>query len=191
MKEINIEEILYEDLNAEIRHGILVSNLAYNLAKYLDIPEEETYELAVAGMVHDIGKLRLAGYLYGRSDDTLAVEEMKYVRMHSKLSYDILKNQGYSEYVQEAVLRHHENYDGSGFPDNLSGDDIHRGGRILRVCDVFAALISERPYRKAFDFETAVALMIDEVKNFDMQIFIAFQRMIHEIDIYKLIGSEE
>ena len=53
------------------------------------------------------------------------------------------------------------------------------GARILRVCDVFAALISDRPYRKAFDIDTAIRLLIDEVKNFDMKVFLAFQSVIH------------
>jgi HD-GYP domain-containing protein (c-di-GMP phosphodiesterase class II) len=53
------------------------------------------------------------------------------------------------------------------------------GARILRVCDVFSALISDRPYRRAFDKETAMELMIEEVKNFDMEVFLAFQRVIH------------
>lgn len=53
------------------------------------------------------------------------------------------------------------------------------GARILRVSDVFCALTSDRPYRKAFDEETAVRLMIDEIKNYDMKVFLAFQRVIH------------
>ena len=60
------------------------------------------------------------------------------------------------------------------------GEDIPLGARIIRVCDVFAALISDRPYRKSFDMDTAVELMIEEVKNFDMKIFLAFMRLLHE-----------
>ena len=89
----------------------------------------------------------------------------------------------YSDFVVESILYHHENYDGSGYPENLAGDQIPLGARILRVCDVYAALTSDRPYRKAFDPETAVELMIDEVKNFDMKVFLAFQRTIHEEEL--------
>ena len=49
----------------------------------------------------------------------------------------------------------------------------------MRVCDVYAALISDRPYRKAFDISTVIELMIDEIKNFDMEVFLAFQRVVH------------
>ena len=70
--------------------------------------------------------------------------------------------------------------DGSGYPDNLRGEEIPYGARIIRVCDVFAALISDRPYRKSFDQDTALELMIEEVKNFDIKVFLAFQRVIHQ-----------
>ena len=76
------------------------------------------------------------------------------------------------------MLHHHENYDGSGYPDNLRGNEIPLGARILRVCDVFAALVSDRAYRAAFREEVAMELMIDEIKNFDMKIFLAFQRVV-------------
>ena len=102
----------------------------------------------------------------------------------------ILKRQGFSEKIQEMVLYHHENYDGSGYPKNLQGEEIPLGARILRVCDVFAALLSDRPYRKGFDQQTAVSLMIEEVKNFDMRVFLAFQRMIHEEEIPPVVWLE-
>ncbi len=63
--------------------------------------------------------------------------------------------------------------------------------RIIRVVDAFAALISDRPYRKAFDVDTAVEIMIDEVKNFDMRVFIEFQRMIHEKSVLELIENSK
>lgn len=180
------EEIINNDLYYNLVHGMCVSNLAYHIAKELRLEEEKCYELAQAGMLHDIGKLRLSGYLYGRDENTLAIEEMKYIRMHSKFGYDILKEKKYSDFVLESVLYHHENFDGSGYPDNLKGMDIPYGARILRVCDVFAALISDRPYRGALEVETAVELMIEEVKNFDMQIFLAFMRVINREDSIRI-----
>ena len=87
----------------------------------------------------------------------------------------------------ESILYHHEYYDGSGYPRNLVATDIPSGARVLRIVNMFVALVSDRPYRKAFDKETAIELMIDEVKNFDMRYFLAFIKMIHEIDIDKVI----
>ena len=181
---------LDSDLKEGVTHGMLVSRLAYLLSKEMGLAEDFAKEMSVAGMLHDIGKLRLTPYLYGRMDNTLKIEEIKYVRMHSTFSWEILKELNYSDTILESVFYHHENYDGSGYPENLKGCDIPIGARILRTCDVFAALVSDRPYRSAFDVDTAIELMIDEVKNFDMEIFLAFQRVVYYHNISDLIGID-
>ena len=173
------DRILEFDLSAELNHGVVVSNLAYAVAAEMGRDEAFCYQMAIAGMLHDIGKLKLTGYINGQERDPLLIEELKYVRMHSSLGYEELKEQGYSDIVLQSILYHHENYDGSGYPSNLSGDSIPLGARILRVCDVYAALSSDRPYRKAFDVSTVIELMIDEIKNFDMEVFLALQRVVH------------
>ncbi len=176
----NINEAYREDIAEAFDHGIIVSNLAYLLAKELGLSEEECRNIADAGLLHDIGKLKLGVYLYGRSENVLRVEEMKYVRMHPTIGYDLLKEKEVlSDEDLLAIYHHHENYDGSGYPDNLAGEDIPYKARILRTCDVFAALVSERPYRDAFEQSVAIELMVDEVKNFDMHIFLSFLKLVH------------
>lgn len=167
------------DLEKEIKHGIQVSNLAYQTGKALGLEESVCYELAVAGILHDIGKLRLRNYIADEKNP-LVVEEIKYVRKHPELGYESLKEKGYSDFVLESIYYHHENYDGSGYPKNLSGEEIPLGARILRICDVYAALTSKRSYRDAFLPEVAMEMLIEEIKNFDIKIFLAFQRMMHE-----------
>ena len=127
------DRLLDFDLSEELNHGIAVSNLAYAVAAELGQDEEFCYQMAIAGMLHDIGKLKLTDYINGQENDPLLIEELKYVRMHSSLGYEELKDQGYSELVLQSVLYHHENYDGSGYPSNLRGDSIPLGARILRV----------------------------------------------------------
>lgn len=178
MAEIKTKVISY-DLETEIFHGIQVSCLARATAEQLNLGEQECYEIALAGVLHDIGKLRLSGYVSG-TENPLMVEELKYVRRHPQLGWEILKEKGYSPFVLESVYYHHENFDGSGYPENLRGEEIPLGGRILRVCDTFAALTEKRPYRDAFDTETAIAMMIDEVRHFDMKVFLAFLSAVHE-----------
>lgn len=189
VKEADDDMLVYieKDYKDGLSHGILVANLTYRLAIRLGLSEDEAYELKLAAMVHDIGKLKLTEYLYGRNSDELSVEEMKYMRTHSKISFDVLKNYDYSDNIMNVVLWHHECFDGSGYPDKLKGDQIPIGARILKVTDEFAALISDRPYRKAFDIDTAIRVMIDEIKNIDMKVFIEFQRMIHEESTLQMI----
>ncbi len=181
--------ILDQDISDAILHGIYVSNMAYEIGKEMRLSKDVLHELAIAGMLHDIGKLKLAEN--NQEKHNLVIEQLRYVRMHSQLSYEILRDKGYSQFVLKSILHHHENYDGSGYPDNIAGEDIPLGARILRICDVFIALTSNRAYRKAFDVNTAVSLMIDEVKNFDMKIFLAFLNVVNEIDIDKVIKNRE
>ena len=180
------EIILEIDLDDLLKHGMVVSNLAEMVAGELGMPDDFLALIAQAGLLHDIGKLRIANYLYGRQNGELKVEEIKYVRMHSVLSYGILKKQGYEHTILDAVLYHHENYDGSGYPNNLKGENIPIGARILRICDVFGALVAHRPYREAFSPDKAIRLMIKEIKNFDMQCFLALQRVVNSADFAKL-----
>ena len=172
-------QILDYNLKEEIEHGVYVSRLAGETASQMGLDEEMQNDVRIAGLLHDIGKLQLTGYINGREDDSLVIEQMKYVRMHPMLSFDILKEQGYSLKIQNYVRWHHENYDGSGYPDMLKGKAIPLGARIIRVCDVFAALTSDRPYRSRFSKEDAFELMIEEVNHYDMQVFLAFQRVLH------------
>ena len=193
MKNNNNELIDYmiNDFKSGIKHGVLVANLTYELAQMCGLSKDEAYELKIAAMVHDVGKLKLSEYLYGRTDEALPEDEKQYMSMHSKISYDLLKKYDYSDNIMRVVLYHHECYDGSGYPDNLKGTDIPLGARILKVTDEFAALISERPYRKAFDIDTAVNILIEEIKNLDMKVFIEFQRMIHEEETFEIIRNSK
>lgn len=184
-----LEDSIKTELVDVICHGIVVSNLAVLLARELGEDDAFCNEIAIAGLLHDIGKIKMNRYLYGK--DALAVEEMKYFRMHSVYSYDVLHRLEYSRFIQETVYHHHENYDGSGYPNNLVGKNIPYGARILHVCDVFAALTSKRSYRAAFDQEAAVEVMLEETKNFDIEIFVAFQRVLHSDNFDHVLDMKE
>ena len=181
--ERDAEECYSVDMNDAVRHGMCVSILASELARELGCDEAFIHKVAVAGMLHDVGKLQVSPYIYGRRRDTMKIEEMRYVRLHAKLGAEILMREGYDQDIVDMVHYHHENYDGSGYPYRMCGDEIPLGARIIRVCDVFSALVSNRPYRKAFDADTAFGMVIDEVRHFDMKVFLAFQRLINTTDV--------
>ena len=155
------------NLTEELAHGIYVSCLAREVAKELDLDGDVQQSISLAGLLHDIGKLTLANYLYGEEqlESPLVIEEMKYVRMHSMKSYEILKRKGYSDSICDTVRYHHENYDGSGYPDNRAGEAIPLSSRIIRK----------------FTEEEAIALMIEEINHFDMRVFLAFLRVVHRV----------
>lgn len=177
------------DISEEYKHAFQVSSLAYHVAREMGLEDGICSELMVAGVLHDIGKLMLVDHIYGDGDHVpFIIEELKYMRMHSTLAYEELLDKGYSDNILKSILYHHENYDGSGYPANLRGEKIPLGARILRVCDVYSALRSDRPYRKARDMDTAMRLMIDEVRFFDMQVFLAFQRVVHKWEWREIKG---
>ena len=170
----NEEEIL-DKLNTSISHGIYVSNLAYFLGTAIGLDESVCHELAIAGLLHDIGKIKASRLLYVEQEDhNLVVKQMNYLRTHPFLGFEILKREGYSEFFQESILFHHENF-----------DTIPIGARVLRICDVFAALTTRKGYRPAHDVDSALDFMISDVKNFDMKIFLKFMNMINDRDIAK------
>ena len=131
----------------------------------------------------------MAKYVYQKGQKPLTIEEIKYVRIHPTVGYAIMSTNQYSNFIAKSILYHHENYDGSGFPSNLKEDAIPIGARILRICDVFAALISNRPYRRAFTWEKAIAIMIEEIKNFDLKLFLCFLEIIHDESICERIRT--
>ena len=98
--ELGIEQIqnsktVMEELNTSIMHGIYVSNMAYLLSKEIGLSEEQCYELAVAGMLHDIGKIRASKLMYvEQPDHNFVIKQINYLRRHPFLGYDLLKNKG-------------------------------------------------------------------------------------------------
>ena len=80
-----------------------------------------------------------------------------------------------------------QHYDGTGYPSNLKRDEIPLVGRIMHVCDIFGALIANRDYREGFSVETALEVMIEEVKNFDMKVFLAFQRVAFSKEMLRIL----
>ena len=185
------DRLLDFDLSEELNHGIAVSNLAYAVAAELGQDEEFCYQMAIAGMLHDIGKLKLTGYINGQENDPLLIEELKYVRMHSSLGYEELKDQGYSELVLQSVLYHHENYDGSGYPCGIRGEEIPLSARIMAVADVYDALRSKRHYKDGFSKEKAMAIMKESRgTHFDAEIDDLFLEHIDEMEAVLDTGTD-
>ncbi|MDO4479224.1 MAG: HD domain-containing protein [Lachnospiraceae bacterium] len=170
--------IMDYSLQEEIEHGIYVSRLAKATAQEMGLPKDLVYEISIAGLLHDIGKLCVH---IDNPENLLITQEMKYVRSHARLSWHFLYERDYSLNILDTVLHHHENYDGTGYPHGQRGEEIHIGARIVRVCDVFAALTTDRPYRSQFSKNDAISMMIEEIQHFDLEVFLHFQRVIHRV----------
>ncbi|ADQ07599.1 metal dependent phosphohydrolase [Caldicellulosiruptor hydrothermalis 108] len=140
----------------------------------------DLFDLEIAAYLHDIGKIVIPESILNKPDK-LTQEEYSIVKRHSLDGYNILSNIEYFDNIKEVVLYHHENIDGSGYPLGIKGDKIPLESKIISVADVFDALTTDRPYRKAFSEEKALEIMKEEVgKKFDPEVFEAFLNVLKE-----------
>lgn len=137
-------------------HLVRMARLSGLIAEGLHMPDDEVRMLELAAPLHDIGKIGVADAILlkrARLND----EEMAVMRKHPRIGYEILRD-SQSRFVQlgaTVALRHHERWDGSGYPDGMRGLEIPLVARIVALADVFDALISERPYRLAWSCQQA------------------------------------
>ena len=159
------------------KHCLLVYMLSASVCAELSMNEEDTKEVVVAGLLHDIGKSNIDHDIIIKPGK-LTDEEFAEIKRHPTIGYNILKNGGnYSSNVLSGVLFHQEKYDGSGYPTGLVGEKIPLIARILAVCDVFDALTSNRPYRVPWSVaETEEYILGSCGTHFDLEVTQAFLR---------------
>lgn len=152
--------------------GAHIQRMAYYsqaIAIGLDLDEAKQRLILEAAPMHDVGKIGIPDYILLKPG-RLTPEEFEVMKGHARLGYELLKDSR-SEILQAGAtiaISHHEKFDGSGYPHGLKGNDIPLFGRIVAVADVFDALTSERPYKKAWSLEDASAFLeAGRGKHFD------------------------
>jgi HD-GYP domain-containing protein (c-di-GMP phosphodiesterase class II) len=143
-------------------HSERVGFLARLTGVALGLPEPQLQLLEWAGLLHDVGKIGISDQIL-KKPSRLTEAEFAEIRRHPRLSYEVLKPVTRLGPVLVAVLYHHENWDGSGYPEKLRGEQIPVFARIIRVADTFDALTSTRLYRKGFPIEEAVKILQSEI----------------------------
>ncbi|MDW7661414.1 MAG: HD-GYP domain-containing protein, partial [Bacillota bacterium] len=139
---------LKESDDYTFQHSLRVSILATMVGKWLGYSQEELIELGEAGLLYDIGKMNIPEFIV-KKDENVNAEEFELIKKHAQFGYSILlKTKGVSSNIKYAALHHHERMDGSGYPLRLRENQIHDFAKIIMVCDVFDAMITDRPYRK-------------------------------------------
>jgi HD-GYP domain-containing protein (c-di-GMP phosphodiesterase class II) len=140
-------------------HARRVALLAVQVGEALGLPAATLRHLAVGGLLHDIGKLSVAGAIL-RKPGALGDDEYAEVKRHPDAGVRLLRELGgFAAAVHSLVGEHHERLDGGGYPRGLTAPDLAIGPRILAVCDVYDALVSDRVYREAWTPERALALL--------------------------------
>jgi diguanylate cyclase (GGDEF)-like protein/putative nucleotidyltransferase with HDIG domain len=142
------------------RHSEDVARYAVFLARQLGFDDEACRVIRVAGLLHDVGKIGIPDALL-RKPGRLTTEEYLIFRQHVALGDLIVRDLPHVEQVRAGIRHHHERWDGSGYLDNLAGDEIPLIARVLAVADAFSAMTTSRPYRKALDTQEALKRLGD------------------------------
>lgn len=150
-------------------HSERVAAMTYELSRKLGIKGIELENIHIAAHLHDIGKIGVPDKALNKKGKLLP-HEWEYIKAHPKIGFDILSKSKKLKHISKMVLYHHERWDGKGYPNGISGEDIPMGSRIIAICDSIDAMTSDRPYREAMSFEECMkeifmnkSLMFDPV----------------------------
>jgi putative nucleotidyltransferase with HDIG domain len=165
-----------DDYTAEHTRGVALR--AVQVGEELGLAPVRLRELAIGGLVHDVGKLSVPNEIL-QKPGALTDEEFDVIKRHPQLGSELARELGFSARVAALVLDHHERLDGSGYPRGLGAPDLDVETRIMAVCDVFDALLSKRVYREAWTLEDALALLRKESgTGFDPACVAALERVV-------------
>ena len=137
-------------------HSERVAFYSQLMARYLGMSEEEVERVHLSGIIHDVGKIGIEDRIL-RKPAALTDEEYEIMKQHPRKGEHILDAVPLLKEMAGAGLMHHENWDGSGYPDGKKGEEIPLLGRIVSVADAFDAMTTDRPYSKAMTFEVALS----------------------------------
>jgi putative two-component system response regulator len=171
-------------------HCERLSKYSVAVADKLGLPEDLRVAIRRGGLVHDIGKLAVPESILLKPGP-LTPEERKIMEQHTVAGERICAPLRSFRHVLPIIRSHHEKQDGSGYPDGLQGDQVPLTARILQITDIYDALTTDRPYRKALSAEKAFAIMREEVKRgwWDGSILSVFEAVVHGYEPVQPVGS--
>ncbi len=170
---INLEKLKISD-EYTFKHSVDVGTMASLLSVQLGKSEKFVQDIMIAGILHDIGKSKIPPEILNKPGK-LTDKEFRIIQNHPVFSYQILRDcRNVSEEIRQAVINHHENIDGSGYPRKLFADSIGEMAKIIAISDVFDALVTKRVYKPAKTPAQAIEMMFSMGNKFDIRIFRMF-----------------
>ncbi|MDH3215350.1 MAG: response regulator [Candidatus Krumholzibacteria bacterium] len=162
-------------------HTERVADYSVALGKKMKLSRDEIRDVAFGAVLHDIGKLVIYEKILNKPG-SLNEEEWKVLKEHPVIGANIIENMDFLSGTVAYVRHHHESYDGKGYPDGLSGEEIPIGARIISVADSYDAMTTDRPYRKALGRESALDRLREQAgSQFDPQVVDSFIALL-EVD---------
>lgn len=151
-------------------HSRRVVQLTVDLSLAMGVDKDAIKYITYGAMLHDIGKMGIPDVIL-RKPGQLTAEEWQIIRQHPSMAYDLLKSIGYLKPALDIPYSHHENWDGSGYPQGLKGEAIPLPARVFRVVDAWDALTTDRPYRKAWPVQQVIDYLLENKNSlFDPQV---------------------
>ncbi|MDC7232205.1 MAG: HD-GYP domain-containing protein [Spirochaetales bacterium] len=170
-------------------HSRRVVSISLNIARKINLPEDEQIQLKRGSFLHDIGKLGIPDRIL-KKEGPLDEKEWQLMRRHPEIGRDSVMNVPFLKPAVPVIYHHHERWDGKGYPAGLKGEDIPIACRIFILADVYDALISDRPYRKAMEKEEIIDYMKSERGTyFDPELLDLFLGDIDSLTSYREIGD--
>lgn len=158
-------------------HEKRVADLAVAVGKELGFEPDRLEGLYLAALVHDVGQIQVPAEILVRPRK-LGPEEFELIKAHCEAGYDILRDVKFPWPIAETVYQHHENVDGSGYPRGLKDEQILPEAKIIHVCDTLEAMLSHRPFRRAYDIDYAMRqLQIYSGSHYDPEVIDACLRL--------------
>jgi response regulator RpfG family c-di-GMP phosphodiesterase len=165
-------------------HTERVADYSVGIAAKMRLSKTRVREIAFGAVLHDIGKLLVYERVLNKPGN-LTEEEWEMLKQHPEAGAEIIENMEFLAGTVPLVRHHHERYDGSGYPDGLRADQIPLGARIIAVADAFDAMTTDRPYRAALEFPTAIRVLRTKAgSQFDPEVVNAFIELV-EIDGFR------
>lgn len=161
-------------------HQRRVADIAVAIGKELNLPDNQVEGIHLAGIVHDVGKIRVPAEILSKPG-RLTVNEFNLIKEHPQTGYDILKSIDYPWTIAEIILQHHERLDGSGYPKGLKNTEILLEAQIIAVADVVESMMSHRPYRAGLGIDVALAeILLNRGSCFNADVVDACIRLFQE-----------
>ena len=175
---INISNLRSSN-NYTYNHSINVAIISTLIATELKFPLSEIKNVGMAGLLHDIGKNKIPNTILDKPG-ALTDEEWKEMKKHSEYGYEMIEdNTTIPMSVKLGILQHHEKKDGTGYPNGITGKDIHPYAKIIAVADIYDALISKRAYHDSYQPSEALELLYASLDELDYNIIMAFKNCIN------------
>ena len=162
-------------------HSLNVALISHEIAVWAGLPKEEQELATMCGLLHDIGKLQIDSAIL-KKPGLLTAEERACIQEHPIRGFELLLKSPTSDvHVRNAVLMHHERWDGSGYPYGLKGEQIDKYARIVAIADVYDAMTADRVYRAAIDPQKVLQKMSRDSSVYDSFFFRIFLQHVSEI----------